>query len=129
MLHVGDRLADGDVLDAGQADDVARRGFLDVDALQAVEGVELGDLRVLDGGVELDDGDGVADLHAAVEDAADRDAADVVARVEVGDQQLQRRVRVAARRRHVLDDRVEQRPQILARAVRVQVAVPMRAFV
>ena len=50
VLHVGDRLADGDVLDAGEADDVAGRGFLDVDALQAVEGVELGDLGVLDRG-------------------------------------------------------------------------------
>ena len=44
VLDVGDRLADRDVLDAGQADDVAGGGFLDVDALQAVERVELGDL-------------------------------------------------------------------------------------
>ena len=69
-------------------------------------------------------------LHAAVEDAADRDAAEVVARVEVGDQQLQRRVGIAARRRHVLDDRVEQRPQVLARRRRHRrVAVPARALV
>ena len=74
---------------------------------------------VLNGCVQLAHGDRVADLHAAVEDAADRDAAEIVARIEVGDEQLQRRVRVAARRRHVLDDRVEQRPQILARAVRI----------
>ena len=119
MLHVGDRLADRDVLDAGQADDVARRGLLDVDALQAVEGIELGDLGVLNRRIELDHRDGVADLHAAVEDPADRDAPEVVARVEVRDEQLQRRVRVAARRRHVLDDGVEQRPQILARPFRV----------
>ena len=44
MLDVGNRLADGDVLDAGEADDVAGGRLLDVDALQAVEGVELGDL-------------------------------------------------------------------------------------
>ena len=37
-------------------------------------------------GIVFDDGDGVADLHAAVEDASDRDAADVVAGVEIGDQ-------------------------------------------
>ena len=61
--------------------------------------------------------DRVADLDAAVEDAADRDAAEVVARIEVGDEQLQRRVGIAARRRHVLDDRVEQRAQVLARPV------------
>ena len=115
MLDVGDRLADRDVLDAGEADDVAGGGFADVDALQPVEREQLGDLGRLNGAVQLAHGDGVADLHAAVEDAADRDAAEIVARVEVGDEQLQRRVRVAARRRDVLDDGVEQRPQILAR--------------
>jgi hypothetical protein len=52
--------------------------------------------------------------HLAVEDAADRDAAQIVAGVEVRHQHLQRRVDVAARRRHVLEDRVEQRTQILA---------------
>ena len=80
--------------------------------------------------IELADGDRVADLDAAVEDAADRDAAEVVARVEVGDQHLQRRVGVAPRRRHVLDDRVEERPQVLAGLVQVDVVdVPARAFV
>ena len=106
-------------------------GLLDVDALQAVEGEELGDLG-LAGHVpsSLQTDDRVADLHAAVEDAADGDAAEVVARVEVGDEHLQRRVGVAARRRHVLDDRVEQRPQILAGLVADRgVAVPARAFV
>ena len=43
--------------------------------------------------IELADGDRVADLDAAVEDAADRDAPEVVARVEVGDEDLQRRRR------------------------------------
>ncbi len=117
MLHVGDRLADRDVLDAGEADDVAGGGFLDVDALQAVERIELRHLRMLHRVVELADGDRIADLHAAVEDAADGDAADVIARIEVRDQELQRCVGVAARRRHVVDDRVEKRPQILADAV------------
>ena len=69
-------------------------------------------------------------IDAAVEDAADGDAAEVVAGVEVGDQHLQRRVDVAARRRHVLDDRVEQRPQVLAGHVEVDVGgVPARALV
>ena len=119
VLDVGNRLADGDVLDAGQADDVAGRGLLDVDALQAVERVQLGDLRLLDGGVQLAHRDLIADLHAPVEDAADRDPSDVIARIEVGDQQLERRVRVAARRRDVIDDGVEQGPQVQPRDGRV----------
>ena len=44
MLGVGDRLADRDVLDAREADDVAGGRLLDVDALQPVEGVQLRDL-------------------------------------------------------------------------------------
>ena len=115
VLDVGDRLADGDVLDAGQADDVAGRRVGDVDAAQAFEGEELGDLRLLDAAVELADGDRVADLDPPVEDAADRDASEVVARVEVGDEHLQRRIGIAPRRRHAVDDGVEERPQVLAR--------------
>ena len=53
VLDVGDRLADRDVLDAGQADDVAGGRLLDLDALQAVERVQLGDLRLLHRAVEL----------------------------------------------------------------------------
>ena len=93
VLHVGDRLANRDVLDAREADDVACGGLLDVHALQPVEGVELRHLRVLNVRVQLAHRHRVADLHAAVEDAADGDAAEVVARVEVRDEQLQRRVR------------------------------------
>ena len=45
ILGVGDRLADRDVLDAGQADDVAGRGLTSIiDALQALEREQLGDL-------------------------------------------------------------------------------------
>ena len=42
-----------------------RRRFLDVDALDPSK-AELGDLGVLDRGVELDDRDRVADLDAAL---------------------------------------------------------------
>ena len=44
---------------------------------------------------------------------------EVVARVEIGDQRLQRRRRRPARRRNRLQHRVEQRPQVLARLVEV----------
>ena len=87
---------------------------VDLDALQAVEREQLGDLGVLEGAIELDDGDRIVQLDGAVEDAADGDAAEIVAGVQVGDQHLQRRRRIALRRRHVLDDGVEERPQILA---------------
>ena len=72
-------------------------------------------LRFLDPPVQLADRDRVTDLHPPVEHATDRDAAEIVAGVEVGDQHLQRGVRVSPRRRHAVDDGVEERPQVLAR--------------
>ena len=103
---------------------------LDVHPLQAVEGVQLGHLRVLNGRIELDHGDGVADLHAAVEDPADRDAADVVARVEVRDEKLQRRVRVArAAAARARRPRRTAAADPLATPSCSRVAVPTRALV
>ena len=102
VLDVGDGFADRDVFDAGQADDVAGGRLGDLDPLQAFEGEQLRDLRLLHPCHRAcTPRPGSPTLTRAVEDAADRDAAEVVARVEVGDEHLQRRVGVAARRRHV----------------------------
>ena len=120
MLDIGNRLADRDVLDAGEADDVAGGRLVDVDPLEPLEGEELGDLRLLKRAVELAHGHRVADPHASLEHASDRDPPEVVVRIEVGDENLQRPFRIAARRRHVIDDRVEQRPEIPARLLQRQ---------
>ncbi len=114
VLGVGDGLADRDVRDPRQADDVAGGGVLDFDALEPVEGEELRDLRLLDAIVELEHRDGVAKLHRAVEDAPDGNASQVLARVEVGNEHLQRRLGVSTRRRHMVHDRLEERPKIVA---------------
>ena len=124
VLGIGDRLADGDVVDAGDADDVARAGALDVDALEAFKREQLGDLGVLVHALELEHSDRIADADLPVEDAADGNATQIVARRQVGDQQLQRRRDVPARRRHMRDDGVKQRPQILARHVEVRARRP-----
>ncbi len=114
VLDVGDRLTDSDVFDTRQADDIARRRVRDVDSAQALEREQLRDLRFLDATVQLADRDGVTDLDPSVEHAADGDAPEVVARIEVRHQHLERRVGVAPRRRHTVDDGVEERPQVLA---------------
>src|SRR4030095_2811818 len=93
ILAVGDRLADHDVFDAGEADDVARRGLQGVDAFETFERVELRDGRLFDRTVDLADRDRVAYLDVTVEDASDGQPAQVVARVEIGDQRLKRRPR------------------------------------
>ena len=90
LLGVGNRLADVDVLDAGEADDVARGRGGRLDTLQSLERVQLRHGRSADGAVELADGNRVADLDRALEHAADGEPAEVVARVEVGDESLQR---------------------------------------
>ena len=116
-LGRGDGLADRDPLEAGQGHDLAavgRRGF---DALQAVEGVELRHLGRLEASVPLGDGDGLAHRDAAGEDPADAEAAEVVAVVEVRDEELQNGLGAPARRRDVLQDRLEERAQILTGAV------------
>ena len=106
-------LADRDVLDARKADDVAGRRVVDVDAPEPVEGEELRDFRVVERSIELADGDRVADFHASVEDAADGNPPEVVARIEVRDERSAAAPSaIAARRRHVLDDGVEERTEV-----------------
>jgi hypothetical protein len=47
ILRIGDRLANRDVLDPGETNDVAGCRVVDVDALEAFEREELGDLGLL----------------------------------------------------------------------------------
>ena len=61
VFRVGDGLADGDVLDAGEADDVAGGGLGDLDALEALEGIELRDARLQRRAVQLEHDDRIAD--------------------------------------------------------------------
>ena len=58
-------------------------------------------------------------MRAAL-DAADADTADELVVVDGGNQQLQRRVRVALRSGDVVEDGFKQRPQVLARHVPVE---------
>ena len=113
MLRIRDRLADRDVREPGEADDVSGERLGDLDPLQPFEREQLGDAGRLRRAVELEHDDRIVDGDVAVEDAADGDPAEIVARIEIRDQHLQRRLRVAARRRHVIDDGVEERPQVL----------------
>ena len=54
-----------------------------------------------------------------MEDAANRQPAEIVARIKVGDERLQWRRYRSARRRDVFHHRIEQRPQVLARLFEV----------
>jgi len=117
VLHLRDGLADVDALHAGDSDDVAQLSLLDVHALQAVEGKQLGDLDFLERSIELGDGRLFAVAQAAIEDAGNRHPAQVIAVVQVGHQNLQWIGSFAGRRGNGGEDGVEERPQILAGSV------------
>ena len=114
VLGVGQRLADHDVGDAGDRDDVAGAGGLAGLALEALGDEELGDLDVLDRAVALHPGDVLALLQGALVDADQREPAEERRGVEVGDVGLQRRALVVRRRRDRLEDRLEQRLEVSA---------------
>ena len=90
FFEVAEALADGDAGNAGDGDDVADLGLVDVGALEAGEAEELGDLVLGECAVDAGDVVLLAGAHGAVEDAADGEAAEVVGVVEVGDEDLQR---------------------------------------
>ena len=117
-----DRLADADAFEAGQRHDLATACALRLDALEALEREELRDPRLLELAVAFGDRNSVAHRNLALEDAADAEPAQVVAVVEVRDQQLQGAVGVSARRRQARHESIEERPQILVRAVRLDAA-------
>ncbi len=112
VLDVGEGVADHDLGDTRDGDDVTGHGDLagltvDADGLQ-----QLGDLDVLDAvGVHPRDVLPLAEL--AVVDADQREATEEVGGVEVGDVGLQRRGGITLGRRHVLHEDVEQHVEVL----------------
>ena len=121
---IGERVADRHLGQAGDADDVAGAGLLDVDAVDAVRGLEAGHgagqghrPARLDGarrvvGLLADDRDPLAGPDRPVPDPPDRHPADVLVGRQVGDQQLERMAGRVGHRRRDLDEQVEQRPQV-----------------
>ena len=113
VVGVGDGLADRDVGEAGDGDDVAGGGALGRVAIERAGLQQLGDARAADGAVGAHPRDRLALLQRAVEDAQQREATEERAGVEVGDPRLQRRLVVVGRRGDVLEDRFEERLEIV----------------
>ena len=125
--RIGQRVADRHLGQPGHADDVARAGLLDVDAVDAVRGLQAGHGagqgdraarfdragRVV--GLLADDDDPLAGPDRPVPDPADGHPPDVVVGRQVRDQQLERVAGRVADRRRDLDQEVEQRSQVRAR--------------
>ena len=108
VVGVGERLADRDLLEAGDRDDVAGTRGLGRDALQRLGDVHLGELDVLDRAVEPAPRDGLAALQRPRDDPAQGEPTDVGGGVEVAHERLERRALVERGRGDVVDDGLEQ---------------------
>ena len=118
---VGERLADRHLGEPGDGDDLPRPGLVGLDAVERLGHVELGHLRALDRAVGAAPGDRLRAPDRPLEDAAEREAADVGRGVEVRHERLQRVALVVGGRRDALQDHVEQRLQVGLERVRVGV--------
>ena len=120
VLRVGQGLADGDVLEAGDGDDVAGTGALGGDALERLGDEELGDLGVLDRAVDAAPRHALAALEVAVDDATERESPEVRRGVEVADERLEPVALFVLRGGHVVGDRLEERREVARRGGRVE---------
>jgi hypothetical protein len=113
LLRVGDGVADVHLVQPNHGADVAGGQLRHLAAAEAVELQHLHH-RVVDAlAVALEQGHALALADLAGHDAADADAADVLAVVDVADQHLERGVGVALGAGDVLEDLVGERPQVL----------------
>ena len=110
LAGIADGVADGNIRQTGKGNDVASLGALDGLTAVGLEVKQLGDAaaHMHIGVVPVAHLDGGADLDDAVLHTANAHTAHEVVVVDAGDQHLQRLVRLALRRLHVLEDGVEQ---------------------
>ena len=113
LLSVSDRVADADITETRQCDDLAHLGFRHFDALHALIDKDLADLRA-DLLIAVDEHDILIRASRAAADAADGDAADEGICLERRDHHLQRAVRIAVRSGDFLDNRLHQRLEVRA---------------
>ncbi len=108
IRRVGDRLADVDLIEAGERHDVAGPRLVDLDALEPFEHVEVRHAPRCERTVVAGEHHGLPRAHGAVDHPADREAPDVLGIVQVEHQHLERRVGRVARRGDRAHDLLEQ---------------------
>ena len=110
-FDVGECLADRDLGDAGDSDEVARPGRVDRHAGELFGQEQFDDLGALDRAVGAAPCDLLALFDLALDHSAQRQAAQVRVGVEVGDPCLQRGARRVGRARDRFEDDITQRRQ------------------
>ena len=120
IVFVGNGYADTDVFDTGNNHDIAGFSFFQRYAFQALEAQQLVDAALGNLFFMIHHGNNLAGFDAAVQDAADTEAAGIVVVVQLGNLELQRFVRAAAWCRRVFQNGLEQRTHIAALVVLIQ---------
>ena len=120
VVGVGEGLADRDLVDAGDGDEIAGAGLVDGHAGELLGEEQLGDLHALDRPVGAAPRGLLALAHGAFHDAAQCEAADVLVGVEVGHPGLQRRALGVGGRRDGGQHHVAQRGEVGALHVRLE---------
>src|ERR1700730_2206946 len=110
--EIGDALADLNAFDTGDGHEVACHYGFGFVAFESTKRVKLGDSRGQELAVELAYAHLSAALERAVEDAADGDASEKIAVVEIHHLDLQDAFRIAGRRGDGFDDGLEERKEI-----------------
>ena len=116
--RIGQRRADLGIGEAGHGHDVAGDGLFDPPLAESLERGQVGDPLARLGAVRRDVDQRLAGPDHAAVDPADRDPAPVRVVVERADQHLDRRLGLDLRRGNRVDDRVEQRAQVVLELIR-----------
>ena len=93
LFAVGQRLADVNFFKAGQSNNVANAGVFQFHLAHAGESVEAGDIRPLPAAVAMNADDRIAHAHPAADNAPERNAAEIIAVVEIRNEHLKKWLR------------------------------------
>ena len=108
MFRIGDGLADVDVFETGDRDDIAHLRVIRFHARQTVVRVQTADF-ILAHLIAVHDRDRLTVTDETAHDTTDGDFADVIIVIQRRDHDLQRRFHVAFRRRNVIQKRLKKR--------------------
>src|SRR5438309_12107998 len=110
MFRVGNRQSDLDILEPSEGDDLARAGGWNLDTVQAVEGIEFCDTRLVGFLVRIErqQRNDIADVSRSALDTTDREPPEIRRVVDRGHEHLEWTFGVVRRRGHFLNDGLEQ---------------------
>ena len=120
IVGVGERLADRDLGDTGNCDQLTGSRLFGLDAVESFGHVQLGDLHTHDFPIGAAPGDLLTLANRPFTNAAEREAPEIWRRVEVRDMRLQRVPFIVERCRDAVDENVEERRKVVGEIVWIE---------